>query len=182
MITATPSDIGHAVKYIPHHAKGDADHPDCEVGFINSIRSPVDGFGSAVFVRYHAGDTAAATRVENLVWLDPRRRAAASEAEDEAEDETEDETEAEAEISPLLATRDDYKSAYEDTKRLARLIDIAMHGEEGAAEQASLCDLVGPARQMREIGEARKAFIKRQGQEQQFNQFLTGFAMADGEG
>ena len=55
-----------------------------------------------------------------------------------------------AEISPLLATRDDYKAAYEDTKRLARLIDVAMHGEEGAAEQASLCDLVDPARQMRE--------------------------------
>lgn len=86
MITATPSDIGHAVKYIPDHAKGDENHPDCEIGFINSIRDQIDACPPAVFVRYHAGDTAAATRVEDLVWLDPRRRA---EAEGEGESEAE---------------------------------------------------------------------------------------------
>ena len=47
------------------------------------------------------------------------------------------------------AERDDYKAAYEDTKRLAREIDVALHGEDGAAKQASLCDLVHPAAEMR---------------------------------
>jgi hypothetical protein len=41
------------------------------------------------------------------------------------------------------------QEAYDDTKRLARLIDVAMHGEDGAAKQASLCDLVGPASDLR---------------------------------
>jgi hypothetical protein len=36
-----------------------------------------------------------------------------------------------------------------DKRRLAREIDMALHGEEGAAKQAFLCDLVEPARRLR---------------------------------
>lgn len=43
----------------------------------------------------------------------------------------------------------DLEDVLEDKRRLTREIDVAMHGEEGAAEQASLCDLIGPARRMR---------------------------------
>ena len=38
--------------------------------------------------------------------------------------------------------------ALEDGRRLTREMDIALHGD-GAAQQASLCDLVEPARQLR---------------------------------
>ena len=38
-----------------------------------------------------------------------------------------------------------------EKNRLAREIDVALCGEEGAAEQASLCDLIGPARDLREM-------------------------------
>lgn len=44
-----------------------------------------------------------------------------------------------------------------DKRRLAREIDVAMHGEEGAAKQASLCDLVNPARMLRERAESAEA-------------------------
>lgn len=36
-----------------------------------------------------------------------------------------------------------------DKRRLTRALDVAMHGEEGAAKQASLCDLIEPARRLR---------------------------------
>lgn len=35
-----------------------------------------------------------------------------------------------------------------DKKRLVRELDVALHGEAGAAKQASLCDLIGPAQKM----------------------------------
>lgn len=38
--------IGATVKYIPGHAKGDTNHPDCEVGKVTEIRH------SGVFVRF----------------------------------------------------------------------------------------------------------------------------------
>lgn len=64
---------------------------------------------------------------------------------------------AEAEIERLTRERDeaialnaDYEEVLADKRRLAREIDIALHGEEGAAQQASLCDLVTPARTLRE--------------------------------
>lgn len=44
---------------------------------------------------------------------------------------------------------DDYKEVLEDKRRLAREIDVALNGEDGAAEQASLCDLVGAASKLR---------------------------------
>lgn len=42
------------------------------------------------------------------------------------------------------------KEVLEDKRRLTRELDIALNGEEGAAEQASLCDLIEPARRMRQ--------------------------------
>jgi hypothetical protein len=44
----------------------------------------------------------------------------------------------------------DYEEVLADHRRLAREIDVALHGEDGAAKQASLCDLVPLARRLRE--------------------------------
>jgi len=55
------------------------------------------------------------------------------------------------------AMKADYEVAAASARRLAREIDVAMHGEEGAAQQASLCDLVDPARWLRERAEAAEA-------------------------
>lgn len=44
----------------------------------------------------------------------------------------------------------DYEEVLADKRRLTRLLDVAMHGEDGAAKQASLCDLIEPAKRMRE--------------------------------
>lgn len=54
-----------------------------------------------------------------------------------------------AEIERLTTLVADYEDVVADKRRLAREIDVAMHGEEGAAKQPSLCDLVAPAAQMR---------------------------------
>lgn len=40
-----------------------------------------------------------------------------------------------------------YRAAYDENFRLTREIDVALHGED-AAQQASLCDLVEPAREL----------------------------------
>lgn len=48
-------------------------------------------------------------------------------------------------LADLLA---DYAVVHEDQGRLTRELDVAMHGEAGAALQASLCDLIIPARQL----------------------------------
>lgn len=75
---------------------------------------------------------------------------------------------AEAEQSRALAQAQaeriaDYEAVLADKRRLAREIDVAMHGEEGAAKQASLCDLVEPARMMRERVAALEAEVARLG-------------------
>lgn len=49
----------------------------------------------------------------------------------------------------LYATIAGLEEVLEDKLRLVRELDVAMHGEEGAAKQASLCDLIGPAKEMR---------------------------------
>lgn len=50
-------------------------------------------------------------------------------------------------FSPLLLEAvyllEAYEEANEDKKRLVRELDVALHGEKGAAKQASLCDIVG---------------------------------------
>ena len=43
----------------------------------------------------------------------------------------------------------DYEEVLEDKRCLAREIDVALHGEKDAAIQASLCDLVSPARELK---------------------------------
>lgn len=69
-------------------------------------------------------------------------------------------TAAKARIAELETERDDYKDAYEDTKRLAREIDVAMHGD-AAAQQASLCDLIPLARQLKaERDEAYRLVVR----------------------
>lgn len=52
-------------------------------------------------------------------------------------------------ITALEAELRDTREVLADKRRLAREIDVAMHGEENAAPQASLCDLVASARDMR---------------------------------
>lgn len=42
-----------------------------------------------------------------------------------------------------------HEEAAADTRRLTRELDVAMHGEAGAAEQASLCDLITAAKALR---------------------------------
>lgn len=46
-------------------------------------------------------------------------------------------------------TIDDYKAAFEDHKRLVRELDVALNGEDGAAKQASLCDIVSQVKDQR---------------------------------
>jgi len=48
----------------------------------------------------------------------------------------------------LTARIADYEEALADTRRLTRELDIAMHGKENAAKQASLCDLIPLAKKM----------------------------------
>ncbi len=46
--------------------------------------------------------------------------------------------------------------SYDQTQRLTRELDVAMHGEEGAAPQASLCDLVGPAKRLKQEADTER--------------------------
>jgi hypothetical protein len=50
-------------------------------------------------------------------------------------------------VSALTAK--DYEAVLADKRRLTRELDVAMHGEAGAAKQASLCDLIPMAKRMR---------------------------------
>lgn len=45
-------------------------------------------------------------------------------------------------VLELIRQRDDLASGLEDYKRLVRELDVLINGEDGAARQASLCDLV----------------------------------------
>ena len=54
-----------------------------------------------------------------------------------------------AHIAALTAENAYLKEVLDDKRRLAREIDVAMHGEDGAAKQPSLCDLIGPAQRLR---------------------------------
>ena len=60
------------------------------------------------------------------------------------------------EVSDLL---DGFREAQEDKLRLTRELDVALHGEAGAAKQASLCDLVGPAKELAEALNACRAAV-----------------------
>jgi hypothetical protein len=54
--------LGSPVLYVPNHVE-DQDHPDCEVGFISTVR---DG---GIWARFHDGDTGAKCSPKNLRWL-----------------------------------------------------------------------------------------------------------------
>ena len=54
--------LGNPILYVPNHVE-DLDHPDCEVGFISTVR---DG---GIWARFHEGDTGAKCNPENLKWL-----------------------------------------------------------------------------------------------------------------
>jgi hypothetical protein len=54
-----------------------------------------------------------------------------------------------AELKRLREENEDIKDVLNDKRRLTKDLDIAMHGEEGAAKQASLCDLIRPAERLR---------------------------------
>lgn len=43
----------------------------------------------------------------------------------------------------------DYKAAFKDHQRLVRELDVALNGEDGAAKQASLCDIVSQVKDQR---------------------------------
>lgn len=58
-----------------------------------------------------------------------------------------------AQPSPLQAeqpTADDYEEVLADHRRLVRELDVLLNGEDGAARQASLCDLVAQVRAVRQ--------------------------------
>lgn len=65
---------GTQIIYVPDHAEGDAEHPDCEQGFVTSVR------GDMAFCRYwsnaHEGlrtlANSEATPIRNLVVRDTR--------------------------------------------------------------------------------------------------------------
>lgn len=63
----------------------------------------------------------------------------------------EERAEAATQLDALSARVKDCEEVLADKRRLAREIDIALHGEEGASKQASLCDLVEPAIRLRAI-------------------------------
>jgi hypothetical protein len=54
-----------------------------------------------------------------------------------------------AERDALRAELRDHEDAVANKRQLTRELDVAMHGEDGAAKQASLCDLIGPAKKLR---------------------------------
>lgn len=61
---------GNEVLYIPNHANGDAEHPDCQKGVVSSVGKTLsDGRQQAVWVRYGDGETGALTPTKNLRLL-----------------------------------------------------------------------------------------------------------------
>ena len=65
-----------------------------------------------------------------------------------------------AEVERLTSLVTDYEEVLADKRRLAREIDVAMHGEKGAAKQASLCDLVSAAKELSTRAVATKAKLE----------------------
>ncbi len=57
----------------------------------------------------------------------------------------------EREIAAKDARIAELEEVLADKRRLTRELDVAMNGEEGAAKQASLCDLIGPAKRLRSL-------------------------------
>lgn len=55
---------------------------------------------------------------------------------------------------------DGYEEMAKHSRDLVRQLDVAMHGEQGAAKQATLCDLIGPAQELRERAEAAEKLVE----------------------
>lgn len=53
----------------------------------------------------------------------------------------------------MAITAMDYEAVLADHRRLVRELDVALSGEAGAAKQASLCDLIAQAQQLRDVAE-----------------------------
>ncbi len=71
---------------------------------------------------------------------------------------------AEAQLRTVQAELAAEREVLDDKRRLTRRLDVAMHGEEGAAQQASLCDLIGPAEDLRERAEQAERQLRTVGQ------------------
>jgi hypothetical protein len=67
----------------------------------------------------------------------------------------------EARVAELEALMQDYEQVLASKRENIRLIDVAMHGEDGAAKQASGCDLIEPARMLRARTEKAEAEVAR---------------------
>jgi hypothetical protein len=67
----------------------------------------------------------------------------------------------EARVAELEALAQDYEQVLASKRENIRLIDVAMHGEDGAAKQPSGCDLIEPARWLRERAEKAEAEVAR---------------------
>jgi len=63
-------------------------------------------------------------------------------------------------VLELQAERDELQEVLEDKRRLAREIDVIINGD-GAAAQASLCDLVGQIRELAKWKAKHEALEKR---------------------
>lgn len=62
------------------------------------------------------------------------------------------------EVERLEREKSDLQEVLDDKRRLVRELDVALNGEEGAAKQASLCDLVSQCIQIkRDLAKAREA-------------------------
>ena len=55
--------LGAPVLYVARHVDNNQDHPDCEVGFISTVK---DG---TLWARFHDGDTGAKCDPKQLRWL-----------------------------------------------------------------------------------------------------------------
>lgn len=77
------------------------------------------------------------------------------------------------------ATADDYEEVLADHRRLVRELDVLLNGEEGAAKQASLCDLVGQVSAI--VRERRVPLLSRsQAEDAPVIGFLCGMPMTEG--
>ena len=70
-------------------------------------------------------------------------------------------SDAKAEILSLRQLVKDHEEAAASVRKNIRLIDIGLHGKDGAAKQASACDLVGAAESLRQKLKDRDAEIER---------------------
>jgi hypothetical protein len=64
------------------------------------------------------------------------------------------------ELEAELKKTPDYEEVLADHRRLVREIDVILNGEEGAAKQASLCDLVGQIEELKERLERGEAMYE----------------------